>query len=106
MLEQSPRESAIRIAGKMGKQRYHVPDAGWTVDEFKATWDKLEQSGKVFLYDSFGQNDWDVIEDRIRFLAHSEGVKDFFIDHLTALAAWQDDERKALELIMSRMADS
>jgi hypothetical protein len=30
-------------------------------------------------------------------------VKDFFIDHLTALAAWKDDERKALEEIMSRI---
>lgn len=104
MLEQAPKESAIRITGKMGKQRYHVPDAGWTQDEFVAAWDKLEQSGKVFLYDSFGQNDYDVIEDRIRYLTHVEGVKDFFIDHLTALAAWQDDERKALEVILSRMA--
>jgi len=103
MLEQAPRESAIRIAGKFARQRYHVPDAGWTQDEFVATWDALEKSGKVFLYDSFGQNDYDIIEDRIRFLAQGEDVKHFFIDHLTALAAWQDDERKALEVIMSRI---
>jgi twinkle protein len=103
MLEQAPRESAIRIAGKFAKQRYHVPDAGWTQEEFEQTWDSLEKSGKVFLYDSFGQNDYDIIEDRIRFLAQGEDVKDFFIDNLTALAAWQDDERKALEVIMSRI---
>ena len=103
MLEQAPTESAVRIAGKFARQRYHVPDAGWTQDEFVATWDALEKSGKVFLYDSFGQNDYDIIEDRIRFLAQGEDVKHFFIDHLTALAAWQDDERKALEVIMSRI---
>jgi twinkle protein len=102
-LEQSPKETAIRIAGKRAKRRYHVPDAGWTPEEFAATWDDLEATGRVFLYDSFGVNDWEVIEDRIRFLANAEGVKDFFIDHLTALAAWQDDERKALETIMSRI---
>lgn len=102
-LEQAPRETAIRIAGKRAKQRFHVPDAGWTTEQFSATWDDLERSGRVFLYDSFGQNDWDIIEDRIRFLAQAEGVKDFFIDHLTALAAWKDDERKALEEIMSRI---
>jgi twinkle protein len=95
-------ETATRIAGKRAKQRYHVPDAGWTQEDLK-TWDELEATGKVFLYDSFGQNDWDIIEDRIRFMAQAEGVKDFFIDHLTALAAWKDDERKALEEIMSRI---
>lgn len=102
-LEQSPAETATRIAGKKAKQRFHVPDAGWSQEEFIATWDELEATGKVFLYDSFGQNDWDIIEDRIRFLSQAEGVKDFFIDHLTALAAWKDDERKALEEIMSRI---
>jgi twinkle protein len=66
-LEQSPRETAIRIAGKRAKQRFHVPDAGWTMEQFGATWDDMQTSGKVFLYDSFGQNDWDIIEDRIRF---------------------------------------
>lgn len=100
-LEQAPRETAMRIAGKRAKKRFHVPDAGWTQQELSDTWDALEKSGKVFLYDSFGVNDWSDIEDRIRFLAQGEDVKHFFIDHLTALAAWQDDERKALSTIMS-----
>lgn len=102
-LEQAPRETAIRIAGKKARKRFHVPDSGWTMDEFSETFDKLEQNAKVFLYDSFGVNDWDVIEDRIRYLAQAEDVKHFFLDHLTALAASQDDERKALEVIMSTM---
>lgn len=100
-LEQAPRETAMRIAGKRAKKRFHVPDAGWTLEDLSTTWDELERSRKVFLYDSFGVNDWSDIEDRIRYLAHGEGVKHFFIDHLTALAAHQDDERKALSLIMS-----
>jgi len=103
LLEQSPLESAIRIAGKFAKKLFHVPDTGWTPEEFSATWDILEQSKKVFLYDSFGQNDYDIIEDRIRYLFHTEDVRHYFIDHLTALAAWQDDERKELEIIMSRI---
>jgi twinkle protein len=68
----------------------------------EAAWEKYAHApGKVFAHDSFGVNDWDVLKERIRFLFHAEGVRHFYIDHLTALAAWQDDERKALELIMS-----
>jgi len=102
-LEQAPRETATRIAGKFAKKVLHVPDAGWSPEDFDKAWEMLTHSGKVFLYDSFGNNDWDVIKGKIEYLAVAENVKHFFLDHLTALAAWQDDERKALEVIMSEM---
>lgn len=105
--EQNPEESAMRIVGKIGRKPFHIPNDPdeapiWTQAELDAAWSKFEQTkGRVFAYDSFGVNDWDQVKERIRFLAHSEGVKHIYIDHLTALAAWQDDERKALEVIMS-----
>lgn len=101
-LEQQPRETAIRIAGKIGERAFHVPDDTWSQADLEAAWQRIEQAkGKLYLYDSFGNSDWDLIKEHIRYLAHAEGVQHFYIDHLTALAAWQDDERKALELIMS-----
>lgn len=101
-LEQQPRETALRIAGKIGQKAFHVPDDSWTKDDLAVAWAKIENAkGKLYLYDSFGNSDWDLIKEHIRYLAHAENVKHFYIDHLTALAAWQDDERKALELIMS-----
>lgn len=102
-LEQAPQETATRIAGKFAAKTFHIPDSGWTDEDFNAAWDTLMESGKVFLYDSFGNNDWEVIRDKIEYLRHAEGVRYFFLDHLTALATWQDDERKALETIMSEM---
>lgn len=102
-LEQEPTETGKRLAGKIANRRFHVPDAGWTQEELAAAWDKLIASGKVYLYDHFGSTDWSIIRSRIRYLAKSEGVKHFFIDHLTALAAAEDDERKALEQIMADM---
>ena len=102
-LEQSVAETATRIAGKLAQKPFHIPDGSWNADDFEKAWTTLEESGKVFLYDSFGQNDWEVIAEKIEYLHHAEGVKYFFLDHLTALAAWQDDERKALEVIMSEM---
>jgi twinkle protein len=101
-LEQQPRETALRIAGKIGQRAFHVPDDSWSPGDLDVAWSRIEQAkGKLFLYDSFGNSDWDLIKEHIKYLAHAEGVQHFYIDHLTALAAWQDDERKALELIMS-----
>jgi twinkle protein len=55
------------------------------------------------MFDHFGSADWDLIEKRIRYLYHSEGVRIFYIDHLTALAAAEDDEKKGLERITASM---
>jgi twinkle protein len=101
LFEQNPDESARRLAGKIGRKPFHIPDAGWVQADLDAAWAKLEAGPKVFAYDSFGNNDWEIVKERIRYLVETHSVKDIFIDHLTALAAWQDDERKALELIMS-----
>jgi twinkle protein len=103
-LEQPPEETGIRIAGKFAKRCFHIPDDGWTQDELIETVDKLEASGQLFLYDSFGATDWEIIKGHIRYLNHSEGVRVFYLDHLTALAAAEDDERKALERILSEMS--
>ncbi len=109
-LEQEPVETALRVLGKFANKRFHVPndpdeprDSDWTKEGLTEAFDKVNASGKLHFYDSFGVNDWDIVKERIRYLRHAEGVEDFFIDHLTALAAWQDDERKALEVIMSDM---
>jgi twinkle protein len=104
-LEQHPVETAKRIAGKVAKKPFHIPDAGWTEADLDAAWAKLEQSGKVFLYDSFGANEWSSIREKIEYLVHAHDVRYIFLDHLTALAAGsgEDDERKALDAIMADM---
>lgn len=102
-LEQMPEETGRRVAGKLAGRRFHVPDDGWTEDELVSAIDKLEGSGKLFLYDSFGSTDWERIRETMRYLVHSEGVRIFYVDHLTALAATAEDERKALEEIMAEM---
>lgn len=102
-LEQQPEETGRRVAGKLAKRRFHVPDDGWTQDELVGAIDQLEASGKLFLYDSFGSTEWDRIRETMRYLCHSEGVRIFYLDHLTALAAAEEDERKALETIMAEI---
>ena len=101
-LEQMPNETAIRIAGKMVKRPIHIPGVKAVTDKEK---DQVRKSidGRVFLYDSFGANEWSSIKYHIEYLAHAQGVKYFFLDHLTALAASEDDERKGLDTIMASL---
>lgn len=102
-LETQPVESIKRIAGKLAGKRFHVPDGSWEAGDLVAAIDLLEEGGKLFLYDSFGATDWERIRSTIRYLRHAEGVRIFYLDHLTALAAAEDDERTALERIMAEM---
>lgn len=103
-LEQPVVETARRIAGKVVGKRFHVPDGSWTQGELRGALDKLTSSGNVFLYDHFGQMDWETIESRIRYMAVGLGCKHIFLDHLTALAAGAEDERKVLEDVMAKIA--
>lgn len=100
-LEQKPVETLVRVAGKLVGKRLHVPDGSWEMSERKAAVEQL--AGKVVLYDSFGQTDWSVIANKIRFMAVSEGIRIFYLDHLTAMAD-TSDERGSLEQIMKEMA--
>lgn len=105
-LEQRPAETVKRLAGKLDAERYHVPPekAGWDVEKFKETVYKLRDGDGIRLYDNFGATDWDIIKTTIRHLKHSEGIELFYLDHLTALAAAEENEREGLEHIMAEMA--
>lgn len=102
-LEQGPAETATRIAGKFAGKTFHVPDSGWVDEDLDTAWATMMDAGKVFLYDSFGQNEWDTVREKIEYLHHAHDVRYIFLDHLTALAAGQDDERIELEKIMAEM---
>lgn len=100
-LEQKPTETGKRVAGKIASKRFHVPNAGWTGEELDAAVERL--GSDLTLYDSFGETEWDVVKGKIRFMAVAEGIRLFYLDHLTAMADTAD-ERGSLEQIMKEMA--
>lgn len=107
LLEQQPTETAVRLASTHAGKQFHVPnrdpnDLKWTTEELSDALDFVSDF-PLFMYDSFGATDWDIIKSTIRFLHHSEGVTLFYLDHLTALAAAEEDERKGLERIMAEI---
>ena len=100
-LEQKPTETAKRIAGKIKGHRFHVPNSGWSKEELVDAMQCL--NGKLVMYDSFGETEWDVIKDHIRFMVVAEGIELIYLDHLTAMADTAD-EKGSLEQIMKEMA--
>jgi len=100
-LEQPVHETARRLAGKLAGKRFHVPDDGWTPEELGAALDRLD--GKVYLYDHFGETEWGVVLERVRYMAVGLDIKLIYIDHLTAMAD-ASNERESLEQLMKELA--
>lgn len=100
-LETPVEELGKRVAGKVAGRTFHIPNGTWEQSELDAHVDALDDGG--VMYDSFGQTDWDVIKGHIRFMAVSQGIRIFYVDHLTAMADTQD-EKGSLEQIMKEMA--
>lgn len=105
-LEEAPAHTVRCLAGKLDSKRYHVPNAGWTQEEFDAAVSGLASSDRIFLYNHFGYTDYEVIKSRIRYLVVSLGCKHIFLDHVTALVSGdrEGDERKQLDYIMTDLA--
>jgi twinkle protein len=101
-LEQGVAETGKRIAGKAAGKLLHVPGKA-TPEERQAALDKLPRD-RLFLYDNFGAMDWETIQARIRYMVQANGCQTIYLDHLTALAAAADDERKELEKVMAELA--
>lgn len=102
-LESTPAELTRRFAGKLAGKPFHVPDAGWTPEDLTGALDKIP-ADTVFLYDSFGVNEWAPVQAKIEYLYHAYGVQFFVLDHLTAFAANDPaNERQVLEEVMGAM---
>lgn len=102
-LEEKPSHTLKCVAGIIDGVRYHVPGTEYQPEQLRASLESL--CGRVSLYDSFGKADWETVKSKIRYMATAQGIKDIFLDHLTAIAATMgDDERKALDVMMAELS--
>jgi twinkle protein len=103
LLEENARRKTLKTLGGMAiRKRIHVPGVDFDPEEVRAKLESLDPY--LFLYDHFGAKDWDGIKDVIRYMVLGEGITDVFLDNLTALLAFADDDRKALDAIMADLA--
>lgn len=102
MLEQSTKETVLRVAGKIDGINYHLPNASFDQEKLKETTRSLGDT--LYMFDNFGSNDWETISEKIRYMAHNYGCRIFYIDNLTALNAHAQDERRNLDALMAEVA--
>ena len=103
-LEQNVVETAQRVMGKLDRRLYHVPDAEWTRTQYEDSIDKLSKRNQLYMFEHFGAMDWSSIRNIIRFFNKAYDIEHIYLDHLTALSANEQDERRALDAIMADMA--
>ncbi|QXZ53892.1 toprim domain-containing protein [Caulobacter vibrioides] len=102
LFEENPAKTLRSLAGMAIGKRLNKPDVVVTDDEINAAIDTFD--GLFFPIDCFGAKDWESVKANVKFLVLSEGVRDIFIDPLTALVAGEEDERRALDSIMADMS--
>ncbi len=102
-LEQATVETVRRVAGKMAGKVFHVPGMA-TKEERAEAVGRLGDTGRLYLYDNFGAIDWETVKSKLRYMVVGLGCKMIYLDHLTALVAQEDDEKKSLDAIMSELA--
>lgn len=103
-LEQNVVETGQRVMGKLDKKLYHVPDAEWTREEYERSVDRLEEREQLYMMEHFGAMNWRSIKNIIKFFNKAYDIEHIYLDHLTALSANEQDERRALDGIMADMA--
>lgn len=102
-LEEPPHHSLLTLAGVIDGVRYHVPGVQFDREKRRERLEWLQ--GRATFYDHFGAATFATVKDKIRYMAHSRGCRDIFLDHLTALAATiDDDERKAIDKMMADLS--
>jgi twinkle protein len=84
-LEEKVGMTVKNIAGKAASIPFHRPDVEY--DEDVLYNEAVKFADKFFLYDNFGQNDWEDIKQCIRFWVIENEVKFIILDNITALVS-------------------
>jgi twinkle protein len=101
-LEEPPAHTLKVLAGKLVGKLFHIPGVEYEQQELDDALDLLVD--KVFVYDHFGAKGYEDVKSRITYMVSVLGIKDIYLDHLTALVAGVDDERRSLDHIMADLA--
>lgn len=106
-LEEGKERALKGLAGYELKTPVHLPTSVTSNEDIKsALHTVVGRDDRLHLYSHFGSSDPNIILDTIRFLVSSCGCKFIFLDHITMVVSGlaEDDERKALDYISTRLA--
>ncbi len=100
-LEQTPAQTLLKLAGLMLNKKLHIPSEQWDEQEIRRTLDKVKDN--IYIYDHFGAADIETVLGKIRYFVKALGCEFIILDHITALAALMQEERKGLDEAMAML---
>ena len=105
-LEEKPKRTALNIMGNWLKKLVHLPGHDAKQEDLKEAFEHTLGTGRVFLFDSFGSNNIDVIKENILYFVKALDCKYIFLDHVSIMVSdgSSPDERKELDKIMTVLA--
>lgn len=104
---EEPNKKTIRmLMGNYLNKLLGKPGVKTTLEEREEAFEKVAGSDRVWLYDGYGENDLEAIENTIRFYAKALDCKFIFLDHISIMVSGGEskDERKEVDRIMTRFA--
>lgn len=104
-LEESLKDTRLGLMAKYGQEAYYLPNVEVDEEKKKEAYENVCNSGRLYLYDSFGACDFATIASRIRYMVQGCGCDVVFLDHLTALIDGESgDVNQKMRNIVSGLA--
>jgi len=101
LFEEAPSRTIRILAGKMLDKPAHIPDKPLPQEEYQRGIDLLlEPTNMVYVFDHKWDRDWQSVFTQIKHIVSASGVRDIFIDPLTALISHEENTDRALHGIM------
>lgn len=100
--EQPIGETVKRVAGKIAGNTYHIPDGTWDQGDLEKDARAVTDTNNLVLYR--GTFEAETILSKINFMVQANECRIILLDHVTAIAAGERDERKGLDSLMSALA--
>lgn len=103
-LEQPNVETVRRLAGKLVGLPLHRHSDDRDPSILRDAVSDIMNAGNLHMYKDGAPCDWPTLEAKIRYLVLGLGCEHIYLDHLTAIAASEQDERRGLDKIMKGVA--
>ena len=105
MLEETVKRTGLGLMGLGIGKPLHLSREGVTEEDLKAAYDATLGTGRVFLYDHFGSTAMENLLAKVRYMAKALDCRWIVLDHLSIVVSGieGDDERKLIDLIMTRL---
>lgn len=102
LLEEAPSRTLRILGGRTLKLPVHIPDVRYSEAELRDAIQSLE--GRIFTFDHRGERTWEHILLQIKFLIMGRGVRDIFLDPLTAIISHSENTDRVLHSIMDDLS--